>query len=62
MLNSTNYTWAICMRVILNVHQVGDVNDPDVIGPMKYNITIAILFQAIPEDPILQVGEMETTN
>lgn len=48
------------MRVILNVHQVWDVIDLGATKPKKNNIIIAVLFQAIPEDLILQVGAMET--
>ncbi|KAJ9566346.1 LOW QUALITY PROTEIN: hypothetical protein OSB04_002312 [Centaurea solstitialis] len=61
VLNSTNYTvWAIRMKVILNVHQVWEVVDPGADDPKKNNIAIAVIFQAIPEDLILQVGTMKT--
>ena len=60
MLNATNYTvWAIRMKVILNVHQVWDVIDPGADDPKKNNVAIAVIFQAIPEDLILQVGVMD---
>lgn len=49
------------MRVILNVHQVWDVIDQCVTEPKKNNIMIVVLFQAIPEDLILQVSVIETT-
>lgn len=61
MLSTTNYTvWAIRMRVILNVYQVWDVVDPGSNDPKKNNLAIAVLFQAIPEDLVLQVGNMDT--
>ena len=50
----------IRMKVIFNVHQVWDVVDQGADDPKKNNITITVLFQAIPEDPILQVGTMGT--
>ena len=60
MLSAMNYTvWAIRMKVILNVHQVWDVVDQGTDDPKRNNIAIAVLFQAIPEDLILQVGTME---
>ena len=62
MLNGTNYTvWAIRMKVILNVHQVWDTIDPGSDDQKKNNVAIAVLFQAIPEDLILQVGTMSTS-
>ena len=73
MLNATNYTvWEIRMKVILNVHQVWDVIDPGAndpkkdnvateIDPKKNNVAIAVIFQAILEDLILQVGMLDTT-
>ncbi|KAJ9551625.1 hypothetical protein OSB04_015670 [Centaurea solstitialis] len=62
MLNGTNYTvWAIRMKVILNVHQVWNTIDPGSNDHKKNNIAIAVLFQAIPEDLILQVGTMSTS-
>lgn len=61
MLSATNYTiWVIRMKVILNVHQVWDVVDPGANDTKKNNSAIAVLFQAIPEDVILQVGAMST--
>lgn len=61
MLGTTNYTvWAIRMKVILNVHQVWDTIDPGSTDAKKNNVAVAVLFQSIPEDLILQVGNLST--
>lgn len=48
------------MKLILNFHQVWDVTDLGVNDLKKNNIAIAVLFQEIPEDLILQVGVIST--
>lgn len=59
---ATSYTvLAIRMKVIFNVHQVWDAVNPGTADVKRNNVAIAILFQAIPEYLILQVGKMSTT-
>lgn len=61
MFTAKNYTrWAICMKVILNIHEVWDVVNPGTMDVKRNNVSIAVLFHAIPEDLILQVGMMST--
>ncbi|XP_021971361.1 uncharacterized protein LOC110866523 [Helianthus annuus] len=62
VLSSTNYTvWAIRMRVIFNVHGVWEQIEPGTgVDAKKNNIAIALMFQAILEEQILQVGNLKT--
>lgn len=61
MLSSINYTtWAIRMRVIFNVHGVWDVIEPGNNDAKKNNVATALIFQSIPEDQILQIGNLST--
>ena len=62
VLSSTNYTvWAMRMRAIFNVHGVWEAIDPGVNGDAKKNnIAIALLFQAIPEEQTLLIGNLTT--
>lgn len=62
MLTSTNYTvWAIRMKNILRVHKVWSLVVEDATeDDEKNDIAIGLLFQAIPEALVLQVGELDT--
>ena len=60
MLNSTNYTvWTIRMKNLLKVQKVWSIIE-ETDDDEKNNRALALLFQAIPEALILQVGEMDT--
>lgn len=61
ILTSTNYTvWAMRMKILLKVHEVWDCVEAEVADAKKNNMAMALLFQAIPEVLILQVGELDT--
>lgn len=62
MLSKTNYTiWAMRMKAIFNVHAVWDqIETGNELEAKKNNMAIALLFQSIPEDQILQVGNLPT--
>ncbi|XP_022562478.1 uncharacterized protein LOC111208054 [Brassica napus] len=61
MLNSTNYTvWAIRMKNMLKVHKVWSIIETATEEDDKNDMAIALLFQAIPETLVLQVGELDT--
>ena len=58
MLNTSNYTvWAKRMKVLLKVHKAWETIDPGTDEEEKNDIATALLFQSIPENLILQVGE-----
>ena len=62
ILNATNYTvWRMRMKVLLKIYKVWETIEPGIKDPDKNNIAIGLLFQAIPESMILQVGEQETS-
>lgn len=61
MLNSTNYTvWVIRMKNLLKAHKVWAITETTTEEDDKNDMVIALLFQAIPEALILQVGELNT--
>ncbi|GJT41469.1 uncharacterized mitochondrial protein-like protein [Tanacetum coccineum] len=61
ILTSTNYTiWSMRMEVLLGIHGVWDVVDPGLADAKKNNIVKGLLFQSIPEDLILQIGNLKT--
>ncbi|KAK1419234.1 hypothetical protein QVD17_28397 [Tagetes erecta] len=61
MLTATNYmTWAIRMRVLFKVHKVWDAIDPGSKDAEKNDTAMAVLFQAIPESLLLQIGNLTT--
>ena len=61
MLTSTNYTvWAIRMENVLKVHKVWNLVETATEDDEKNDIAIGLLFQAIPEALVLQVGELDT--
>ncbi|KAJ9565988.1 hypothetical protein OSB04_001954 [Centaurea solstitialis] len=61
ILTSTNYTiWRMRMEVLLGIHGVWDVIDPGSDDAKKNNIVKGFLFQSIPEDVILQIGNLKT--
>ncbi|XP_076941219.1 uncharacterized protein LOC143610702 [Bidens hawaiensis] len=62
VLSSTNYTvWAMKMRVIFNVHGVWSIIEPGTsVDVKKNNLAIALLFQSVPEDQVMQIGNLQT--
>ncbi|XP_076949352.1 uncharacterized protein LOC143621973 [Bidens hawaiensis] len=62
MLTATNYTvWAMRMKIVLRVHKVWDTIGSNSADDEKNDLAIALLFQSIPENLIMQVGNQETT-
>ncbi|GKA12066.1 uncharacterized mitochondrial protein-like protein [Tanacetum coccineum] len=60
LLTSTNYTiWRMRMEVLLGIHGVWDVVDPGLADDKKNNIVKCLLFQSIPEDLVLQIGNLK---
>ncbi|MFS7938146.1 hypothetical protein Hanom_Chr05g00436001 [Helianthus anomalus] len=62
MLTDTNYTvWAMKMKVIFKVYKVWDVIDPGTtIDTHKDSIAIALLFQGLPKELVLQIGNNDS--
>lgn len=62
LLSSTNYTvWPMKMRSIFNVHGVWEMIEPGTNqDAKKNNLAIALLFQAIPEEQTLKIGNLAT--
>ncbi|XP_076956912.1 uncharacterized protein LOC143632230 [Bidens hawaiensis] len=59
-LTKTNYTsWSMHMEVIFGIHGVWDVIDPGSNDVKKNNIAKTLLFQLIPEEQILQIGNFK---
>ena len=59
MLSATNYTvWAMRMKITSKVHKVWEAIEAEMINTEKNDIA-PLLFQSIPENLILQVGELE---
>ena len=62
MLTSSNYTvWSMRMKIALKVCEVWETIDPGSKDEKKNNMAIAFLFQSIPENLILQVGDIDTS-
>ena len=60
MLSTTNYTvWAMRMKITLRVHKVWEAIEAEQVNTEKNDVALALLFQSIPENLILQVGELE---
>nr|GFA06220.1 hypothetical protein [Tanacetum cinerariifolium] len=61
ILTSTYYTiWWMRMEVLLGIHGVWDVIDPESEDAKKNNIVKGLLFQLIPKDLVLQIGNLKT--
>ena len=61
MLTSSNYTvWAMRMKIALKVNKVWEAIDPGVKTEGKNDMSIALIFQSIPEALTLQVGDLDT--
>ncbi|PWA46656.1 zinc finger, CCHC-type [Artemisia annua] len=62
ILNSTNYTiWALKIRAIFNVHGIWEAVEPTAgteVDQKKNNTAIAMLYQALPENMILQIANL----
>ncbi|XP_076941220.1 uncharacterized protein LOC143610704 [Bidens hawaiensis] len=49
------------MRVIFNVHGVWSIIEPGTsVDVKKNNLAIALLFQSVPEDQVMQIGNLQT--
>ncbi|XP_023750922.1 uncharacterized protein LOC111899299 [Lactuca sativa] len=62
MLTPTNYTvWSLRMKVVLRIHKAWTVIDPGTDkNDEKDYLAIGLLYQAIPEDSIMQIGDVES--
>nr|XP_043625848.1 uncharacterized protein LOC122597301 [Erigeron canadensis] len=61
MLKSTNYAiWSLRMEVIIGIHGIWKVVSPCLVDAKMNNMVKALLFQSIPEDLILQIGQLKT--
>ncbi|KAJ0511350.1 hypothetical protein HanIR_Chr11g0551001 [Helianthus annuus] len=62
MLTSTNYAvWAMKMKSIFKVYKVWEVIDPGTtVDENKDSIATALLFQALPEELTLQIGNSDS--
>lgn len=62
ILNSTNYTiWAVKIKAIFNVHEIWEAVEPTTdaeVDKKKNNKAIAMLYQAIPENMVLQIASL----
>ena len=62
VLNSTNYTiWAVKIKAIFNVHGIWEAVEPTTdaeVDQKKNNMAIAMLYQAIPENMVLQIASL----
>ncbi|GKE24898.1 hypothetical protein Tco_1436410 [Tanacetum coccineum] len=59
ILTSTNYTiLRMRMKVLLRIHGVWDMVDPGLDNAKKNSIVKGLLFQLIPEDLVLQIGNL----
>ncbi|XP_076935839.1 uncharacterized protein LOC143602689 [Bidens hawaiensis] len=62
MLTKTNYTmWALRIKAMFRYHGIWDVIEPRSTDEKKNGAAIALFFQSIPEDQIMQVAQYETT-
>ncbi|KAK9058133.1 hypothetical protein SSX86_022973 [Deinandra increscens subsp. villosa] len=64
ILTATNYpVWAIKLKAIFNVHGLWEVIEPAegaVVDPKKNSAAMAYLFQALPEELIIQVADQDS--
>ena len=61
MLTSSNYiVWGIRMKNVLKVHKVWSIVETESEEEEKNDLAIGLMFQAIPETLVLQVGELNT--
>ena len=62
ILDSTNYTiWALKIRAIFNVHGIWEAVEPTTgteVDQKKNNTAVAMLYQALPENMILQIANL----
>nr|GEW67083.1 zinc finger, CCHC-type [Tanacetum cinerariifolium] len=62
VLNSTNYTiWAVKIKALFNVHGIWEAVEPTTnaeVDQKKNNMAIAMLYQAIPENMVLQIASL----
>ncbi|KAF8080193.1 hypothetical protein N665_0966s0006 [Sinapis alba] len=52
--------WAMRMKVLLRVHKVWEAIEPGTTEEDKNDIATALLFQSIPENLIMQIGELDS--
>lgn len=58
MLSLTNYmVWAMQMKVLLRFHKVREAIEPGTAEEDMNDVATDLMFQSIPENLILQVGE-----
>ena len=61
MLTTTNYAvWSLRMKVLLRFHEVWETIDPGSKDQKKNDLATVLLFQGIPENLILQVGDQDS--
>lgn len=61
MLTATNYAvWSLRMKVLFRFHEVWETIDPGSKDQKKNDLATILLFQGIPENLILQVGEQDS--
>nr|GEZ47145.1 zinc finger, CCHC-type [Tanacetum cinerariifolium] len=62
VLNSTNYTiWAVKIKALFNVHGIWEAVEPTTnaeVDQKKNNMAITMLYQAIPENLVLQIASL----
>lgn len=62
MLSSTNYTvWAIRTKTLLKVQRAWDISKTKFADIEKNDMTVALIFQSITEELVLQVGDIDNT-
>jgi len=60
MLNQTNYmVWSLRMKVVLRIHKSWSVIDPGEENEEKNYLAMGLLYQAIPESLIMQIGDVD---
>lgn len=60
MLTPTNYTvWSLRMKVVLKIHKVWYIIDSNEKNEDRDNLAMGLLYQAIPEALIMQLGDVE---
>lgn len=59
MLTTTNYTvWALKMKIVLQLHKVWEAVETEKKKGEQNIMATALLFQAIPEALVLQIGSL----
>ncbi|KAI3510129.1 hypothetical protein L1887_25659 [Cichorium endivia] len=62
MLTPTNYTVrAMRIKVVLRIHKVWETIDPGTTNAEKNDLVMGLLYQFVPENLIMQIGEQDTS-